>query len=368
VLLPRVLLRQRGSRVTVRFAAAVTDARLSEWPASARLPYLRARVQALEPPAPKVRTRAPLAPTVIPSLVRREVEGLPPECRLGESRQWIVYCAAADRIPHTLREIGRLREWTFREAGEGTGRALDLDRHDPDYLHLFLWDSRRGEVAGAYRMGAADRAHRGALYTESLFDWTRRPGELLGPSLELGRSFVRPEHQRDPAALLMLWKGIGTSVARHPRYRRLFGPVSISANYRAASQDLMVAWLARHASADRAGAVRARRPVVPSADARALVGGDAVPSVNALDATVREIEGGRGIPVLLRQYLRLNGCVLAISRDPDFSDAIDALIVVDLLEMPQSHLERYCGADGARRIRAAAGRSPTPGRIAAEVA
>ena len=93
------------------------------------------------------------------------------------------------------------------------------------------------------------------LYTESLFAWRPRPGDLLGPALELGRSFIRPEYQRDPSALLLLWKAIGAFAARHPRYRRLFGPVSISATYHPVSRDLIAAWLERHAWSRAAGEV-----------------------------------------------------------------------------------------------------------------
>ncbi|MDH4063474.1 MAG: 1-acyl-sn-glycerol-3-phosphate acyltransferase, partial [Acidobacteriota bacterium] len=121
-LLPRELLRQRGSRVRIRFGPAVSSDRLAEWPASARLPYLRARVMALESAVPPRRAMVPLAPAVIPSLVGREINGLPSECRLGANHHLAVYCASAEQIPHALREIGRLRERTFRAVGEGTGR------------------------------------------------------------------------------------------------------------------------------------------------------------------------------------------------------------------------------------------------------
>ncbi|RIJ91909.1 MAG: hemolysin, partial [Candidatus Brocadia sp.] len=165
-----------------------------------------------------------MAPTVIPSLLKREIEGLPDDCRLTSIRDLAVFHAKADRIPHTVREIGRLRERTFRAAGEGTGRAIDLDAFDESYTHLFLWNRARSEVVGAYRMGVAgNRPDAPPLYTETLFDWRRRPGASLGPSLELGRSFVREEYQREPAALLMLWKGIGALVARNPAFRHLFG-------------------------------------------------------------------------------------------------------------------------------------------------
>ncbi|MCC7179168.1 MAG: lysophospholipid acyltransferase family protein [Acidobacteria bacterium] len=371
LLLPRELLRQTGTRVSVRFGTRVESSRLDALPSpAARLAYLRARVHALSPAPRAVRVEAPLAPTVIPSLLKREIEGLPDECRLTSIRDLAVFHAKADRIPHTLREIGRLRERTFRAAGEGTGRAIDLDAFDERYTHLVLWNRARSEVVGAYRMGVAgDRHEAPPLYTETLFDWRRRPGASLGPSMELGRSFVREEYQREPAALLMLWKGIGAIVARRPGVRHLFGPVSISADYHSLTRELITAWLLRHAAAPAAVAVKPRHPVRCRPEVRMLVDSGAVTTLGDLDEVVRELEGGRGLPVLLRQYLRLNGRVLALSRDPDFGDVIDALVVVDMLEMPAAHLERYCGAEGAARIRAAHRPSePSEERTAAGVA
>jgi hypothetical protein len=139
-------------------------------------------------------------------------------------------------------------------------------------------------------------------------------------------------------------------VVRHPRYRRLFGPVSISATYHPVSRDLIAAWLECHAWSGAGGEVRAHHAVDIGSDARALA--CALPTVAALDDAVRELEHGRGVPVLLRQYLRLNGKVLALGRDPAFGNVIDALIVVDMLEIPASHLARYCGVEGARLLRA----------------
>jgi putative hemolysin len=196
-------------------------------------------------------------------------------------------------------------------------------------------------------MGVTNQAAK--LYTETLFTWHRPPREMLGDALELGRSFVRAEYQRDPSALLMLWKGIGAYVAGRPHLRRLFGPVSVSADYTPVTRSLIAAWLARHAPA--AGRVDGRHPVASRPDIGLLLDADVAPTLAALEQLVRELEDGRGLPVLLRQYLRLNGRVLAVSRDPAFGDAMDALIVVDLLEMADSHLERYCGRAGADRIR-----------------
>jgi len=347
-MLPRELLRQRGARVTVRVGEPVDRDRLEVLPdAETQLSYLRARVQALGRPRPAVTRRAPLAPQVLNTSLAREVNALPAAARLVESGPFHVYCARADAIPITLREIGRQREETFRAAGEGTGQPLDLDAFDRSYDHLFLWHSTRAEIVGAYRM--RETTGDGRLYTETLFRWPHRPQAVLGDALELGRSFVRAEYQRDPTALLLLWKGIGAYVARRPQLRRLFGPVSVSADYSPVTRALIAAWLARHVPAH--GTIRGRHPVPVAADACRLIDSGAAASLAALEQLVRDLEGGRGLPVLLRQYLRLNGRVLAVSRDPEFGDVMDALVVVDLLEMPSTHLERYCGRGGADRIR-----------------
>lgn len=346
-LLPRELLRQRGGQVSLSVGEPIDASRIEDWPeASSKLAYLRARVSALAPGRRRATAGAPLAPQLLPSLIAREVAALPDDACLVQSGPYQVYCAGAEAIPFTLREIGRLREQTFREVGEGTGASEDLDDFDRTYRHLFLWHRTRAEIVGAYRMSEPARGRR--LYTETLFKWAQPPREVFGDALELGRSFVRTGYQRDPAALLLLWKGIGAFVARRPHIRRLFGPVSVSAAYSAISRDLISRWLVRAAADAR---VAPRRPVPRLRDVDALLGDGAVPALSDLDRLVRELEGGQGLPVLLRQYWRLNGRVLAVSRDPAFSDVIDALLVVDMLEMPTAHLERYCGRDGARHIR-----------------
>ena len=151
-------------------------------------------------------------------------------------------------IPNVLREIGRLRELTFRGAGEGTGNPLDLDGFDPHYLHLFLWSKAAREVAGAYRLGPTaeilPRFGVRGLYSSTLFHFS---AELFGagPAVELGRSFIRPEYQKQYAPLLLLWKGITRYVASHPECAVLFGAVSISNDYNAASRSLLVSFSKR---------------------------------------------------------------------------------------------------------------------------
>ena len=283
-----------------------------------------------------------------PTAIADEIQHLPPAACLAESGAFQVFCADADRIPSTLREIGRLREIAYRAVGEGTGRLLDLDAFDERYRHLFLWDRKRNLVVGAYRLGLTDRivAEYGVdgLYTRTLFRYDQELLARIGaPALELGRSFVRVEYQKQYNALLMLWKGIGRFVAVHPQYRFLFGPVSISARYSDTSHALLIEFLRQnHLDKDLSAVVDAIHParVVSAPDARTLV----PRSVDEVNQLVARAEGdGKGVPVLLRQYLKLNARLIGFNTDPAFGDALDALMIVDLTAVDPAVLRRYLG-------------------------
>ena len=288
--------------------------------------------------------------------LREEIAGLSPGHLLCENNDLQVYCAPAERIPHMLHEIGRQRELTFRLVGEGTGNAIDLDRFDEDYEHLFVWNRAAGELVGAYRIGAADELvkRRGieGLYTSTLFHYDPAMLERIGPVLEMGRSFVRAEYQRTFGALHLLWRGVGQYVVRNPRYRHLLGAVSISDEYSTMSQQLMTAFLeANHLSEELSGCVAARNPLAfdaPLGDGPAA-GLEDIPTLDALSKRILELESGRrDVPILVKQYLKLGGRLLGTNRDPQFDNAIDSLIVVDLLRTPRRVLERYLGTEGLR--------------------
>lgn len=301
--------------------------------------------------------REPVAAPADPQALAAEVARLG-DPQVSQSR-FDVFLASAAEIPCVLHEIGRLREVSFRAAGEGSGKALDLDRFDLTYLHLFLWDREASAVAGAYRLGCTDRllgdGGPDALYTSTLFRFEPQFLEHLKPGLELGRSFVAPAYQKSIHPLGLLWRGIGRFVAAHPQYARLFGPVSISNDYSPISQELIVRFMRdSRRNAGLAGWVRPRFPYGGLPPAYSAIGG--LPgSIEEVSAAVASVEpDGKGVPVLLRQYLKLNATLLEFNVDPDFTDVLDALVLVDLRDAPDEVLARYMGTDGLTRFRGSA--------------
>lgn len=295
----------------------------------------------------------PVADPADPLEVQAEAEFLQRRGPIASQGRLDALLAAAWEIPATLHEIGRLREITFRAVGEGTGRALDLDRFDASYLHLYLWDREARRIAGAYRLGCSDvllaAGGPDALYTSTLFRFEKPFLDFLRPALELGRSFVTPDYQKSIHPLGLLWRGIGRFVAERPRYARLFGPVSISSDYSRLSRDLIVGFMReRCRDGQLAGWISPINPYQPSTAPEGNVS-PCLKSIEEVSAEVSRLEpDGKGVPVLLRQYLKLSASLLEFNVDPDFSNALDALVLVDLRKAPVPMLERYMGADGCR--------------------
>jgi putative hemolysin len=360
-LLPRELLARRGTRVRVIVGESIEASVVARLPADDRAAYLKARTYLLAPSVTSSRGAArvaclaaqDVAPAQDPAAVAADVAALPPDRVLAEAGHLRVYCAEAAELPHALPEIGRLRETTFRAAGEGTGRAADLDAFDAHYRHLFLWDAARSRVAGAYRLAVTTDvlpAHGPeGLYTRTLFRYDGRLLDQIGPALELGRSFVCDEYQRGFAPLLTLWRGIGAFVARRPEIRRVFGAVSISSRYDSLSRQLLVRFLSSAARRHRASRlVEPLRPLVPAPGHEAMLESAAVTSLEGVASLLAAIEpDGKSVPVLVRQYLNLNARLLAFSVDPSFGDALDGLMLADLLDVPRPMLDRLMGREAA---------------------
>jgi putative hemolysin len=373
-LLPYELLNKKGHTIRVTIGGPVKAEILSRMATDREaVDYLRQRTHLLQSRAPRTRPagapphfqigplridppRAKIAGAVAPQALREEAAHLAEEHVLLESGDYRVCAAKAEEIPNTLREIGRLREIAFRKAGEGSGRSLDLDRFDKHYLHLWVSHRETAEISGAYRLACTDTVRSASdLYTSTLFRFRPALLERLNPAVELGRSFVCPEHQKSYLALLLLWKGIGRWVAGHPRYRVLFGPVSISREYSQASKALMVSYLEARRG-ELAGQVEPRRQFragrLRGCDAALLA--PLLRNLEELSEVVAELEAdGKGVPVLLRQYLQLGGTVLAFNVDRAFSNVVDGLVVVDLAGLAPAVLEKYLGREGAAGFRAA---------------
>ncbi len=371
LLLPRELFNKTGTEIQVSIGKPIPSDRLAGIPdLREATEYLRARTYLLEgrarlrPSQPRFakpdmwRKAAALPAAKDASVMAREIESLPPERHLMNAGEYLVSVAAADEIPTALLEIGRLRELTFRRAGEGTGRAIDLDSFDRHYEHLTIWNREKREIAGAYRLARTDeilqRMGAGGLYTSTLFHLHPNFYEAVSPALELGRSFVRPEYQKGYLPLLLLWKGLGHYVAANPRYRILFGPVSISKDYTPSSRALMAGFLkSRPGGQDLAAYIKPRKEFrvrgLPGCDPRTF--GSLVSNLEDLTDLVGDLEADhKGIPILLQQYLNLGGQILEFSVDRKFSNVLDGLILVDLVKANQSKLEKYMGKDRARNF------------------
>jgi putative hemolysin len=355
-----------GKTVGVRIGKPISAGTLSQCAdADEATAYLRSHTFLLakrtEPPRPnQAEYHKPVAPVALAGserLLAEEVAALPSSFELASNSEFAVYLAPASAIPRLLFEIGRCREIAFRAAGEGTGGELDLDRFDSFYQHLFLWNKTAGRLAGAYRIAVTSdvlpRFGIGGLYTSTLFRFRPEFFERVGPAIELGRSFVLPEYQKNYASLLLLWKGIMRAVQRRPEAPVLFGAVSISSQYQAASQSLMVNYLSARASHELASMVRPRKRFQHAAarDPQLKRVATLAADIEDLSLSIADLEHDeKGVPVLLRQYLKAGGKLLAFNLDPKFADVLDALIIADLRSAPFNLLERCMGRSEAREF------------------
>ena len=299
----------------------------------------------------------PIAPQLPVNELLDDLKSLPDEAHLLDSNQFSVYCCHSKRIPALLHEIGRMREENFRLVGEGTGRELDLDAFDKEYLHLFVWDNDKKCLVGAYRLGVVDHLMQNgglnALYSRTLFQYKHRFIQKMsknGKCIEMGRSVIAKDYQRSMSALLLLWKGIGTYIQRNPEYTHLFGPVSISNDYSDKARKLLAETMTmHHYDTDSAHYVKPTNPLKDESSVWNPSMLAALGDLQLLSRVIARIDDGKALPVLLRQYLALNGKLVSFNVDPAFNNALDGLILVDLRNVPIKTLARYMGLENAQR-------------------
>jgi putative hemolysin len=365
-------LQQRGTRVKMSIGSAIPSELIAKLHTDEEATeYLRQRTYLLSYRGKKhisipTRVRSalprkpqqPIAAEVPSQLVIRDIAALPAERLLIENAEFAVYAAHASELPYALDELGRLREITFRAAGEGTGRTADVDQFDAYYRHLLLWNKEKKQLAGAYRVGNTDEIIRArgikGLYTNTVFRYDQRLFLRIGSALELGRSFVRREYQRQYAPLLLLWKGIARFVAAHPEIPVLFGAVSISNEYSSLSREMIVRYFEQRRADDEDGREFAeliqartpfRAPMLRRWDCGVLC--SVLRDLEELADPISDLEeDGKGLPILLKQYARVGGKLVGFNLDRKFSDVIDGLVIVDLRLTDPAVLERYMGKDG----------------------
>lgn len=327
--------------------------------------YLRLRTYLMSGALPKseqipVRQRQePIADALPEDLVKAEVDRLAPVYDLAPDnpmKGMKAVMALGRDIPLLMIEIGRLREKTFWAAGEGTGQALDLDRFDPDYHHLIVWDKKLSRVAGAYRIGFVNEILRDkgpdGLYTGHYFGIVPYLHNKLSGMFEVGRSFVAPEYQGRSFALPTLFGGLSRLLAHYGNYRGFFGAVSVSNEYSPVSKALILGWAARYAGDAEFGKMTVKTPpqfstLLSAQDLRYLI--EKSPSIQSLNALVESAEGrpGAKTPQLIPIYIELGAKFLGFDHDVTFN-TVDGLISTDIRMLPHEVRVKYMQEEAAR--------------------
>ena len=264
--------------------------------------------------------------------------------RLLESKNYEVFFASAKQIPNLLQEIGRLREITFRDIGEGTNKAIDIDKFDKYYHHLFLWDQEVKALVGSYRMGLGKDIYKkhgiAGFYIQTLFRLEPELHGMMEQTIEMGRAFIIKEYQQKPMPLFLLWKGIVHITLRYPEYKYLMGGVSISNQFSDFSKSLMIEFMKSHYYdpyiAQYIQPKKEFKVKLKDAD-KDFVFDAAKADMQKFDKVIDEIEpGALRIPVLIKKYVKQNARLVAFNVDPKFNNAVDGLMYIKVSDIPES--------------------------------
>ena len=264
--------------------------------------------------------------------------------RLLISKNYEVFLAQAHLIPNILQELGRLREITFREVGEGTNQATDLDKFDSYYHHMFLWDNETQQIAGAYRMGLGSKIFPqygiDGFYLQDLFRFEPELFDMMSKSIEMGRAFIIKEYQQRPMPLFLLWKGIVHTTLRYPEHKFLIGGVTISNKFSEFSKSLMIEFMKSNYYdpyvAQYINPKKEFKVKLKDAD-KDFIFDETEADLNKFDKLIDEVEpGSLRLPVLIKKYIKQNAKVVAFNVDPLFNNAVDGLMYIRIADLPES--------------------------------
>lgn len=338
----------------VRVGQAIPTAEIETYTSKRLGPYLKARVYALEAlcityEGPKPPEGAqPIAEQEDIALVMEELAAIEDRILFEIGDYQCFYTPSTD-IPHTMRELARLREVIYRKEGEGTGLPLDTDRYDEHYNHLILWNKANDMITGAYRIGVGpELLKKGGIdsfYTASLVKYSDRAPEILNQTLELGRSIVNIDNQKDVLPLKLLLAGLAITSYKEPGIKYCLGPVSISTALPDFYKSLIVYFLRKTASFEGEPLVTPPHPFVTNflrVDPDALLGSilDTVDNVDKLDRLVGVISDGKyRLPVLVRKYFKGQTKLLDFNVDPLFNNSVDGLALLRLEDWPTDSIQ-----------------------------
>ena len=352
--LPAELLNKSNQIINIEIRKTVQPKTLNAFTTISSLShYLRAKTYSLNQPIKIERffdaihpndkkSRLEIIEPVDQRLLESDLKNIDNEYLLFSQGSLSAYCATFSSMPNIMREIGRLREITFREVGEGTNRSIDLDQFDLHYVHLTIWDNVNKKIAGAYRIGKgrdilAQYGKKG-FYINSLFKIKKGFYPFLEKSFELGRSFIIKEYQRHPFLLYLLWKGILWYLAKNPDYQYLIGPVSISNNFSGRSKSLIVQFMIKNYYDNSISkSIKPRKKFKISNEI--LIKNKTIlknidDNIKTLDLYINELQPALTIPLLMKKYLQMNGKIIGFNIDPDFNDCLDGLMMVNIADIP----------------------------------
>ncbi|MEM5550002.1 lysophospholipid acyltransferase family protein [Pseudoalteromonas neustonica] len=297
-----------------------------------------------------LKTQTPIAT----SECRKELKKAIEKCqRLGTTQDGMqIYLYQYQGSSPIFRELGRLREISFRAVGEGSGKRRDIDKYDMDYQHLVLWDSSQLELVGAYRLACAqdiiEKHGQKGLYTDSLFSYSDEMTPYFKAGIELGRSFVQPKYW-GRKSLDYLWNGIGAFINTYSQYRYLYGAVSVSNTLPEQAKAMLVYYYQHYYGAKQTIAIPNNEFKLTEQQRlqceTLFCGNDVKEDFVELKHVLANM--GAQVPTLFKQYTELcePGGVqfLSFSVDPDFNNCIDGLVLVDLEKVKEGKAKRYLG-------------------------
>lgn len=355
--LPNELFNKKGQTIPMRIGRPIMPNELAEYPDIAQLGgYLRSRVYAMEVEFNNPNEELTKPPELVtPISLPRDKKAVVKEFdklraagkQLFDVAGYQCFLADAADIPIAMIEIGRRREEAFRATGEGSNNAIDVDKYDEYYKQLILWDAKRKRIAGGYRLGIGSEIfekHGGVegFYTSSLFTYSDDFTETLRQTIELGRSYVSLEYQKEALPLMFLLKGLMHSIMRYPNAVYFIGPVSISNTYPKFYQSLMVYYLENMHNAmlpeDSARPTTPFEPDYLKVRPKDLLR-KKMDSFEKFDRFLMRLSDNEWrMPTLVKKYMKVSARILCFNVDPLFNYSLDALIILRIKDYPKAEI------------------------------